>query len=146
MRKNAKGEWGNTTWFLHPISKIIQPRGQRVTCSKLFPQQWKLGNGDYLCKAGRDILPCKPPEILKPDSSSLHDQLDRSFHLHMGHGITSTVEMKANSLRANEGSYQVRIFLSHPLIKKSNVFQHSFFAFFCRETYKQSYCSGIMKT
>ena len=106
LRKNAHGEWGNQTWFLHPISRIIQPRGQRVTCSKLFPQQWKLANGDYICKAGRDILPCKAPSVLSPDSADLHNQLDESFHLSMGHGITSTAEMKANQMRANEGAFQ----------------------------------------
>ena len=121
LRKTPTGEWGNTTWFWHPISKVIQPRGTRVTCSKLFPQQWKLSTGEYLCKAGRDILPCAAPDVLQPSSNDLHDQLDEHFHLSMGHGIVSTKDMKANQMRANELSYKAHLEAEMIFRNKKNI-------------------------
>ena len=96
----------NGTFWSHPVTRILTDRGTPITCSEGLPLMYKLIGGTYVCQTGRGLHTCKAPEILKPDSISLSEQISHSFHKILGIGILSATTIRDFAIRVHEPFYR----------------------------------------
>ena len=81
-------------------------RRTTITCSEGLPLMFKLVDGTYLCQLGQGLHTCKAPEVFKPDSTSLSDQITHSFHKILGIGILTATTIRDLAIRIHEPFYQ----------------------------------------
>ena len=96
----------NGTFWSHPVTRILTDRGTPVTCSEGLPLMFKLTGGTYVCQSGRGLHTCEAPEVLKPDSVSLTEQISHSFHKILGIGILSATTIRDFAIRVHEPFYR----------------------------------------
>ena len=96
----------NGSFWAHPVTRIITDRGTPITCSEGLPLMYKLIGGTYVCQTGRGLHTCEAPDILKPDSVSLSEQISHSFHKILGIGILSAATIRDFAIRVHEPFYR----------------------------------------
>ena len=96
----------NGSFWSHPVTKILMDRGTPITCSEALPLMYKLVGGTYVCQLGRGLHQCKAPEVFKPDSASLSDQITHSFHKILGIGILTATTIRDLAIRIHEPFYR----------------------------------------
>lgn len=106
LKLTKEGTPLNGTFWSHPVTRILTDRGTPITCSEGLPLMYKLIGGTYVCQTGRGLHTCEAPDILKPDSVSLSDQISHSFHKILGIGILSATTIRNFAIRVHEPFYR----------------------------------------
>ena len=98
--KGSDGLFLNETFWAHPISKILLPQETVIPCNIKLPQVYRLdGVNNHYCSYGHGLAECPNPQVLKPTSANLHDQLKNDIAVPMGAGVMTDAKRRRMQFR-----------------------------------------------